>query len=111
MSVVLAIAIAIPSVISTNNFGIVAYGCDYGDATYDAYFELNNAILSSAGDWGTAIYQDHITPGYFHDEVIDYIVERSMGLYQKELPIVFPAPVTNPTTGNVSKCSEVSITA
>ena len=109
MSIVLAIAIIIPNVVSTNNFGIVAYGCDTSDATYDAYFELNNAILSSAGDWGTAIYRDHITPGYFHNEVIDYIVERSMGLYKKELPIVFPTPVTNPTTGKLTSSGRADL--
>lgn len=109
LSIVTAIVITIPNLISDYNSSIITYACDYGDAEYDAYLELENALLAQAGDWGTAIYQDHITPGYFHDEIIDYIEERSEGLYKGELPITFKTSVINPTTGKKTSSGRADI--
>ena len=109
LSVILTLTIIVPNIIPSHTMLITSYACTGEDENYDAYFELEHTLMSKAGNWREAFKVDHIWSSLFHDEILNYIVERSNGLFGKELPICFPTPVINPTTGELTSSGRADI--
>ena len=109
LSVILTLTIIVPNIIPSHTMLITSYACTDEDENYDAYFELEHTLMSKAGNWREAFKVDHIWSSLFHDEILNYIVERSNRLFGKELPISFPTPVINPTTGKLTSSGRADI--
>lgn len=110
LSCILAIVILLPTIvlIPQTNTLLTIYAATEDEAIEDAYYELQKASLSKAGDWWTAINVDGCRPNFFHNEVQNHIVKLNEGM-EKELPINFKELTLNPVTGKYSMTGKADL--
>lgn len=80
------------------------------DANYEeSYFNLYEAIYSTAGDWWTAKNIDGCKSNFFHIAIQNYLIKKYPGVFEKEIQVYYTQPVLNPVTNKITNYGSVDL--